>query len=399
MTTAFVSHPAARTRRRLDLSAARRVLVIRPDNLGDVVLLTPALRALRAALPPGARVDLLATPAGAAVAGLVEGLDGVLEVSSVCWQDADGRPVDQAEQASLVRRLAAGHYDVAIVFTSFSESPWPAAYVCALAGIGVRAGASREFGGSLLTHWVDDLPDGLHQADRALALLQRLGVPTAGAADRALALRVPASGAARMARRWAPDGTPYAVLLPGATCPARRYPAGRFGQVGRALAAAGLLVIVAGTAREAELVSAVCRAARPAAGPCAPTAVAGARAPVVGLAGELGVAELAALLRGAAIVVTNNSGGAHLADAVRAPQVTLFAGTEREEEYRPRSGRSVVLRQPTPCAPCRSFVCRYQQECLDIPPGRVAAAALALARPTPEPAVAAAAGHAVRAAT
>ncbi|WP_242424696.1 glycosyltransferase family 9 protein [Frankia sp. EI5c] len=401
----MVPHPAAGRAGPLDLRLARRALVVRPDNLGDVVLLTPALRALRAALPPAARLDLLATPAGAAVVPLVETLDGVLEVRSVCWQLVDGRPFDPAAQSQLVSRIAAGRYDLAVIFTSFSQSPWVAGYVCALAGIPVRVGASREFGGSVLTHWVDDLPDGLHQADRALALLDRCGVPGAGpTADRGLSLRVPREATARVRLRWLclgsaeddgpstgdggtpPKGAdPYAVLLPGASCASRRYPASRFAQVAGRLAAAGLRVLVVGTAREAELVDQVRHEAT---GRHATTN--GAEAAVVALAGELTLPELAALLQEATVVVTNNSGGAHLADAVRAPVVTLFAGTERDDEYRPRSGAHQLLRRPTPCAPCRAFVCRYHHECLDIPAEEVACAALRLARradrsPSPSP--------------
>ena len=67
--------------------------MVRPDNVGDVVLLTPALRALRAAAPR-ARLDLLASPAGAAVAAMVPELDGVL-TASPSWQQLrrrTGRP-------------------------------------------------------------------------------------------------------------------------------------------------------------------------------------------------------------------------------------------------------------------------------------------------------------------
>jgi len=373
------AHPAADRAGPIDLGRAHRILAVRPDNLGDVLLLTPALRALRAAAPPRARLDLLATPAGAAVGPLLDSVDEVVEVPSVSWQDADGKTFDPGAQLVLIRRLAAGRYDLAVIFTSYSQSPWPAAFVCACAGIPVRAGASREFGGSLLTHWTDAVPEGLHQADRALALLSRFGVPT-DQVDRRLALRLPPDAGTATRRRLGafPPGAPYAVLLPGATCASRRYPAHRFAAVAELLADAGLWVVVAGTAREAELVEQVRAGAdRAPTGPGDPSS--GSAATLgVGLAGALTVPELAALLRDAAVVVTNNSGGAHLADAVRAPVVVLFAGTEREAEYRPRAGTGTLLRRPTACSPCRAFSCPYQHECLDIPPAQVAAAALRL---------------------
>ncbi|MDT7579029.1 MAG: hypothetical protein QOK35_293, partial [Pseudonocardiales bacterium] len=77
-------HPGADRGDPVDLAAARRILVVRPDNVGDVVLLTPALRALRARAPH-TRIDLLASPAGAAVAPMIPELDGVL-VASPSWQ-------------------------------------------------------------------------------------------------------------------------------------------------------------------------------------------------------------------------------------------------------------------------------------------------------------------------
>jgi ADP-heptose:LPS heptosyltransferase len=323
-------------------------------------MLGPALRALRSAAP-AARLDLLAAPAGAAAAPLLDSVHDVL-TASVPWQDADGRPVDPDALASLAAGLDNRCYDVAVIFTSFSQSPWPAAYACALAGIPVRAGASREFGGGLLTHWVDDLPDGLHQVDRALELLRRLEI---SGTDSTLTVSVPPAAVARArdavgSRR---DDRDYAVLMPGASCAARRYPAERFADVARLLAGTGLRVAVAGNEREADLVERV---------------RAGAGAAGIGLPGTLDVPAVAALLRDAAVAVTNNAGGMHLADAVGVPLVALFAGTEREDEYRPRSARAVLLRRPTPCSPCRAFVCPYGHECLDIPADVVADAAVGL---------------------
>jgi ADP-heptose:LPS heptosyltransferase len=91
-----------------------------------------------------------------------------------------------------------------------------------------------------------------------------------------------------------------------------------------------------------------------------------------------------ALIARAAVAVTNNSGGMHLADAVRTPVAVTYGGTERLEELRPRSTPATLLSRPVPCSPCRQLQCPFQHECLDIPPGEVAAAALALAGSHPE---------------
>jgi ADP-heptose:LPS heptosyltransferase len=99
---------------------------------------------------------------------------------------------------------------------------------------------------------------------------------------------------------------------------------------------------------------------------------------VVSLAGRTGVGELAAVVAKAALVVTNNSGPLHLAEAFTRPTVALFAGTEREGEFAPRHAPTRLLRRDTACSPCRAFTCPFAHECLDIPPGEVVAAALGL---------------------
>ena len=362
MTVPPFEHPAALAGPPVDWAALERLLVVRPDNLGDVLMTGPAIAALRAAAPR-ARIDLLASPAGATAAPLLRDVDGVV-VASVSWQRLGAHPHPGDDE--LVAELRARRHDAAVVLTSFSQSPWPAGVVCREAGIPVRAGLSKEFGGAALTHWVPSPDDDLHQVDRMQHLLARLGVAPAPPELRA---DVPAAGRAAARAVLDPLGLadrPHAVLLPGASCPSRRYPPDRFRAVARDLAGAGLPVVVCGPAGERGLV----------------TAVAGDKPGVHAVVGELDVPGLAGLLAGAAVVVANNSGGAHLADAVGTPVVVLFAGTELVEQYRPRSVPAVVLNVPTPCAPCRQLRCPFENSgdvpCLAVPPAEVVAAALAL---------------------
>jgi len=338
----------------LDPDVVRRLLVVRLDNLGDLVLVTPLLRALRAALPEAA-ITLLASPAGAQLSPLLPWVDDVRAVRAL-WQDAGGRlPFDPARERALIERIAAGAHDAAVLSTSFSQSPHPPAYACYLAGIPVRAGLAADFAGGLLSHAVPAPPAGTHQAERALALAEGLGVPVR---DRHLALAVPEDAAAGAARLLAGRGVtgPYAVAAPGASCPSRRYDPDRFAAVVEGLAQ-DLPVVVVGGSGERDLAAQVAGDAG--------TAVAGATS----------VPELAAMVAGAAMVVTNNSGPLHLADALRRPTVALFAGTERESEYAPRTAPLRLLRRPTACTPCRAFTCPYAMECLDLDPADVLAAA------------------------
>ena len=367
--SATFPHPGADRGGPVDPAALRRVLVVRPDNVGDVVLLTPALRALRAAAPT-ARLDLLASPAGAAVAAMVPELSGVLTVSP-SWQQLTPPAGAPEGERALLDRITAGRYDAMLVFTSFSQSPWPAAHLGLLAGIGTRVVHSREFGGAVATHWVTPPPDTTHHVDRSLHLLEAIGVPARG---RTPSLRLPVSAYAQADAVLATvlDGyldrerRPFALLAPGASCPSRRYPAARFGAAAAAIAADGLPVLVAGTAAEAGLVAEVVRTAD---------------TPDVRPLPAVALPVFTALISRAAVAVTNNSGGLHLADAVGTPVAVTYAGTERLGDVAPRAVPAELLQVAVPCSPCRQLACPFHLECLDVPPQRVAAAALRLARP------------------
>jgi ADP-heptose:LPS heptosyltransferase len=343
----------------------RRLLAVRLDNIGDVVMLGPALRALRRALPDAA-ITLMASPAGSQVAPLLPWIDDVM-TCRVLWQDASGAmPLDPQREIDLVEAIRARGFDAAVIFTSFSQTPYPAAYACYLAGVPIRVGQSKEFGGGLLSHWVRPRPDGIHQVDRNLFLLESAGLPDAG---RHLELRVPedvGAGAVRLLREVGidPDG-PFLALAPGASCPSRRYEPARFAAVARGLATrTGLPIVVVGSGREAELVEPILAATR--------------SSSVVSLVGRTSVPELAAVLQRSLLVLANDSGPMHLADAFGRPMVILFSGTELEEQWRPRRAPARLLRQPTDCAPCYTFHCPYQMECLDISPEEVVAATLEL---------------------
>jgi len=347
------AHPAALRGVAVDWSVLARVLLVRMDNLGDVILTTPLMRALRAALSPGAQLDLLASPGGATLAPVLPHVDHV-HAWRAAWQDASGTlPLDPAREAELGSLLRG--YDAVVISTSFSQSPWPAAYAAYLAGVPVRVGQSQEFGGSVLSSWVLPGPDDqdAHQVDRGLRMLAAVGVPRQGPR---LELVVSRDAAIRSAEVLGEaSARPLVLLAPGASAPARRYP--RFAEVVTGLRAVGTRVVVVGTEAERALVE----------------QVSGGRDALVGM---LDVPALVAAVARAGAVVTNNSGSMHIADAVGTPQVVLFAGTETLGQYAPRSAPATVLNRPTHCTPCRAFRCPYAQECLDVEPAEVVAATL-----------------------
>jgi ADP-heptose:LPS heptosyltransferase len=342
---------------------ARRILVMRLDNIGDVVMTSPLLRALKENLPES-HVTLMASPGGSKAAPLLPWVDEALPWR-VLWQDLGRLPFDPAREWELVETLRKGKYDAAIILTSFKQTPHAAGYACYLAGIPLRLGESKEWGGGVLTIEVPPAPDELHQAERNLRLIEHLGFRVK---DRSLGIRVPEEArravVALLETRGVVPGSPYLLLCPWTSCQARTYHLDRFARAARRLSEeTGWPVVVSGTeadrARSGGLFGTLDDRS-------------------VDLVGATDLSGLAALIGGSRLVLTNNTSTMHLADALRVPSVVLFSGTELEGQWGPRDAPHRLLRRETWCSPCYAFTCPYNLECLDIPPEEVAEAGLSL---------------------
>ncbi len=347
---------------------ARNILAVRLDNIGDVVMLGPALRAVKEA-SPRARITLLGTPGGSAGAALLPWVDDVITWRPL-WQElGDPGRHDPRRDRALIEEIAGRGFDAALVFTSFSQTPHVPGYVCYLAGIPLRAGESKEFGGATLTTELRGAPDELHQVERNLRLIEHLGFPVR---DRRLEIAIGEEARAAvpglLARAGLDPEARFVLFHPGASAVARRYPAERAGEAARLLAERGWPILITGVEQEAETVATVAAAA-PAAGV---------------LVGGTSLPEYAALVERATAVVCGNTLPLHLADAVGTPLVALYAGTDEVEQWRSREVPSRILRRATACTPCYRFTCPIGQPCLDIPPEEVVAAVAEVAgEPSP----------------
>ena len=129
-------------------SVARNVLCVRLDNVGDVLMTTPALRALRQSLP-GRRITLLASRSGAQAAVHVDEIDDVI-IYDAPWMKST-RTRSNLPDFSMVRALASRGFDAAVIFTVYTQSALPAALQCWMAGIPLRLAHCRENPYQLLT--------------------------------------------------------------------------------------------------------------------------------------------------------------------------------------------------------------------------------------------------------
>lgn len=319
---------------------AKRILAVRLDHFGDVLMTTPALAAIRAARPD-AHLALWCAPGSVDVAEASGLIDEALPFRAP-WMKHDSPDSMDAG----VRQLQAGRFDAAIVFTTCTQSALPAATACLMAGIPLRLAHSREQPYQLLTNWVrdrDEVRAGMrHEVVRQLDLVCELGWSPPH--DR---LHFDYSEASE-ARAWAllrshglGEGRPFVVMHPGATAPSRRYPAGRFGEVADALwLRRGVRTVFTGLVGDRVLIQ---------------EARSASRSPCIDLGGRLNLAELGGLIANASLLVSNNTGPVHLAAALATPVVDLYALTN--PQHTPWKAHAKVLYNDVPCRHCLQSVC------------------------------------------
>jgi ADP-heptose:LPS heptosyltransferase len=318
---------------------SRNVLMVRLDNNGDVLLAGPAIRAVAA----GAKsVTLLCGPRGLDAAQLLPGVDQVISFRAP-WIDPEPEPVDATTIRALADDLGGRRIDQAIILTSFHQSALPLALILRMAGVPTIAAISEDYPGSLLDirHRV---MDEIHEVERNLSLVATLGYRLPAGDDGRLRVKRPPVSQAEI---------PYIVVHPGASAPARTWPASHHAALVRALTSRGQRVVVTGGPAEARLTA----------------EVAGDDRRVTDLGGRIGFAQLADVLGAAEVVVVGNTGPAHLAAAVGTPVVSLFAPVVPAIRWRPWCVPHLLLGDqhagcagsrarncPTPGHPCLSDV-------------------------------------------
>lgn len=328
-----------------------RMLVARLDNLGDVLLAGPCVRAVAAHAGP---VTMLAGPRGSAAARLLPGVSDVIEWCAP-WIDPEPPAIDPASLAWLRDTIRKSDVDGALILTSFHQSPLPLALLLREAGVRWIGATSVDYPGSLLD-LRHRMPDDVPEAERGLALAEAAGFPLPRDDDGALAVRGPLSDVAALV------GEPgYVVVHPSASVPARQASPTKSREFVRRLVADGHRVVVTGAPTDRAL-----------------TAFA-AGAIAADLGGRTSLPRLAAVLAGASVVVAPNSGPAHLAAAVGTPVVSLFAPVVPAVRWAPYRVPVVLLGdQDAPCANTRARWCPVPgHPCLDQVTANDVAAAVA----------------------
>lgn len=320
--------------------AFRRIVVIKLGDLGDFVLTTPALRALREA-QPSARIDLLAPASASAVLSGTDLIDCHLRMPQVLLEAAPRRgPAGAVFLGAFAGALRRRRYDAAVLLQHLTAGPGVAKY----AALVLATGAPRRYGLDNGRGWflTDRAPDeGFSAHHEAAYRLRVVGLLGADTRPRRAELPIEPADRAHASQLVAGLGGPLVAIHPGSGpyARARRWPLERFVAVGRAVRdrhGAGLVIV----GNEGEL--------------NAPLAAAtGGR----DLTGRTSLGHLGALLASVDLLVTNDSGVMHVAAAVGARMVAVFGQTD-PRAWGPyygdadAEGRAEVVELPLPCRPC-----------------------------------------------
>lgn len=349
----------------------RRILIVRVDLLGDVVLSTPAVRALRRAYPR-ATIDMLVQ---APYAGILEGdsdIHRVLTWNPHLWRAPRNwlAPATWRETLGALNRMRTPRYDLAI-----SVSGDIGSIVTRLSNARRRVGYAREAYRDFMT---DPVPGGrytgrAHETSYVLRLAQAAGA-TPQSGDERPRLSVTPSATVRMqtiletarAELAMPAGPIIALHAGAHNGQAKRWPARHWATLaGRLASELGALVVLTGAPNEAPLAEKIERAAG---------------APLLNLCGKTSLPELKALLAQADLVISGDSGPMHIACAVGAPVIALHGPTDPAISG-PTAPDALILRHELWCSPCydasETAECRFGNPvCMkDLAPSYVFAAA------------------------
>ncbi|MFH0840352.1 MAG: lipopolysaccharide heptosyltransferase II [Candidatus Omnitrophota bacterium] len=322
----------------------KRILLIRTDRIGDVVLSTPAIKAVRDAYP-SAYIAVMVRPYAR---GIVEGNPYLNEV---IIYDKDSAHKSFLATLFFGLALRKKHFDTALILHPTNR----AHIIVFLAGIPNRIGLDRKMAG-LLTKRIKDKKflGEKHELDYTLDVLKYIGitakdkrpyVPVKESAENSINIK--------LAREGYKSNVPLIAVHPGASCPSKRWPAERFAALIDRLKERYNFqaVLISGPAdlKDAEAL------------------LKGLKTELLDLSGKTSVSELAALFKKCALFISNDSGPVHIASAVGTPCVVIFGRKQpglSPKRWGPTGEKDMFLHKDAGCKVCLAHNCENGFKCL-----------------------------------
>ncbi len=321
----------------IDWKNVRKVLVVRLRSIGDTVLATPSLIALRRFLPD-AQIDIILEDWVAPL------LDGFSEVDNVITVSKSS-----GNRLKLARKIRKEKYDVAFNLHGGTT----ATFLVRASGARHRVGYSGYSYSFLYNHrlasasafWQKDVN---HSAEQQLALLGFTGVPVEEKPGSRLAITESALALIddKLNAIFGPRISKLALLHPAAAFSTKQWATENFAEIAGHFNDRGFQVTAVGAKVDRPLLRQLQRDCDFA----------------IGIFDDLPLSEIAALASKADIFVGNDSGIAHISAAVKTPSVVIF-GSSNRDHWRPwTDAPNEIVFEPLPCQPCAGYVCQEFDE-------------------------------------
>jgi lipopolysaccharide heptosyltransferase II len=320
---------------KIDWTKVNRVLVVRLRSIGDTVLTTPSLDALRRFLP-AARIDILLEDW---VAPVLAGFDAVDDVLAFKKDDFRSR-------LQMARQIRRTKYDVAFNLHGGTT----ATFFVRASGARHRVGYAENQYSFLYNHLLSSSADfwrkeKTHSAEQQLALLGFSGVPVDDKPKTRLIVTEKASNSIeeRLAQSAIGNSqSAFAMIHPVAAFETKQWATENFARIADFLHEKGLPVVAVATGKEREVLEKLKRLAQ---------------FPISAF-DDLSLPEITALASKAKIFVGNDSGIAHIAAAVQTPSVVIF-GSSNIHHWRPwTNAPNEIVSETFACQPCAGYFCK-----------------------------------------
>ncbi len=324
----------------------RNILIIRTDRVGDVILTTPMMAALRQNYPE-ARISVLVS------VSTLELVEGNPHLNEILVDDRHGKHQGFWGFFRLVRGIRQKNFDAAFVMHTKNRTN----SLCFLAGIPHRIGYKNKKFGFLLTEPIADTRwQGLkHEVDYCLDVLKELGILSR---ESNLYLSV-----SRSAKEWAQrfleqnqvkESDRLVAIHPGASCISKRWNPERFAEVANELfEKKGFKVILVGSKDNKDIIQKVKESFHH---------------PVIDAIGQTTLGQLAGLFERCQLLISNDSGPVHMASALGVPVISIFGRNQAglsPIRWGPWGHSGLVLHKEVGCHQCLAHNCRINFRCLD----------------------------------
>lgn len=323
----------------------KRILLVRLDRIGDVLLSTPVIKAVRDAYPD-AYIAMMVRPYAREI------VEGNPNLNEVIVYDRDGDHRGLVGNIRFTQELRGRKFDIAIALHPTTRTH----AILRAAGIPERIGYDRK-AGFLLTKRIPHTKQyGMkHEIDYALDMLRYIGIEPK---SRELYMPVKSASEEKVERILRDNGVTASDVLiainPGASCASKRWSVENFAAVANGIAErfGAKVVVLSGSAdkKHAErLASLMTRGA-------------------INLSGRTSVGDIASVLRRCRLFISNDSGPVHISCAIGTPVIAIFGRSDRglsPKRWGPSGKRDAVLHGDAGCEICYAHNCRSGYKCLD----------------------------------